>query len=175
MPLAWNEIRIRAVASLLADIYDPFTTPPALVKAHQKLDAAVDALYLVTADRKSFKNDAERVAFLFGLYQQYTSLLPQEAKPVKHSNHSSIASRIKRLLVGTMPGRIPPSPRMTGRETRRVDCGFSVIARCVAKPSFTKRISVRKRLRRMINISLYPTTNSASQQSPVDSPHRARQ
>jgi acyl carrier protein phosphodiesterase len=89
MPLAWNEIRIRAVASLLADLYDPFTTPPALVKAHQKLDAAVDALYLVTADRKSFKSDAERVAFLFELYQQYTSLLPQEAKPVKPSKARS--------------------------------------------------------------------------------------
>jgi len=46
--------------------------PPALVKAHQTLDAAVDAAY----GRKSFKNDAERVAFLFGLYQKYTSLLP---------------------------------------------------------------------------------------------------
>ena len=62
----------------LADLYDPLTMPPALVKAHQKLDAAVDAAY----GRKSFKNDAERVAFLFTLYQKYTSLLPVEsAKP----------------------------------------------------------------------------------------------
>jgi hypothetical protein len=56
----------------LADLYDPLTMPSALVKAHQTLDAAVDAAY----GRKSFKNDAERVAFLFGLYQKYTSLLP---------------------------------------------------------------------------------------------------
>ncbi|OFZ71106.1 MAG: hypothetical protein A2Z01_09210 [Betaproteobacteria bacterium RBG_16_58_11] len=56
----------------LADLYDPLTMPPALVKAHQKLDAAVDAAY----GKKSFKNDAERVAFLFELYQKYTSLLP---------------------------------------------------------------------------------------------------
>ena len=62
----------------LADLYDPLTMPPALVKAHQKLDAAVDAAY----GRKGFKNDAERVAFLFTLYQKYTSLLPVEsAKP----------------------------------------------------------------------------------------------
>lgn len=61
----------------LADLYDPLTMPPALVKAHQKLDAAVDAAY----GRKGFKNDAERVAFLFELYQKYTSLLPAEAKP----------------------------------------------------------------------------------------------
>lgn len=56
----------------LADLYDPLTMPPVLVKAHQKLDAAVDAAY----GKKNFKNDAERVAFLFELYQKYTSLLP---------------------------------------------------------------------------------------------------
>jgi hypothetical protein len=56
----------------LADLYDPLTMPPNLVKAHQALDAAVDAAY----GRKDFKNDAERVAFLFELYQKYTSLLP---------------------------------------------------------------------------------------------------
>lgn len=55
----------------LADLYDPLTTPPALSKAHQQLDKAVDAAY----DFKG-KTDAERVAFLFGLYQKYTSLLP---------------------------------------------------------------------------------------------------
>ena len=60
--------------SSLADLYDPLTMPPALVKAHQKLDAAVDASY----GKKVFKNDAERVEFLFTLYQQYTSLLPAE-------------------------------------------------------------------------------------------------
>ncbi len=60
----------------LADLYDPLTMPPALVKAHQKLDAAVDAAY----GKKSFRNDAERVAFLFELYQKYTSLLPVKGK-----------------------------------------------------------------------------------------------
>ena len=53
--------------------------PPVLVKAHQKLDAAVDAAYLPTAGKRTFKNDAERVAFLFELYQKYTSLLPTES------------------------------------------------------------------------------------------------
>ena len=51
--------------------------PPALHKAHQKLDVAVDAAY----GKKNFKRDAERVAFLFTLYQKYTSLLPAETKP----------------------------------------------------------------------------------------------
>ena len=68
--------------SSLADLYDPLTMPPALVKAHQKLDAAVDKAYELCGGRKNYKNDAERVAFLFELYQQYTSLLPAEkAKP----------------------------------------------------------------------------------------------
>ncbi len=68
--------------SSLADLYDPLTMPPVLVKAHQKLDAAVDAAY----GKTTFKNDAERVAFLFGLYQKYTSLLPGEsAKPKRRA------------------------------------------------------------------------------------------
>ena len=46
-------------------------------KAHQKLDASVDAAY----GKKWFKSDAERVAFLFELYQKYTSLLPAGPAP----------------------------------------------------------------------------------------------
>lgn len=64
--------------STLADLYDPVTMPPALVKAHQALDRAVDAAY----GRRSFHTDAERVAFLFERYQHLTSLLPA-AKPKK--------------------------------------------------------------------------------------------
>lgn len=56
----------------LADLYDPLTMPPVLVKAHQALDRAVDAAY----GKRIFKSDAERVAFLFERYQQLTSLLP---------------------------------------------------------------------------------------------------
>jgi hypothetical protein len=62
--------------SSLADLYDPLTMPPELTKAHQALDRAVDTAY----GRKNFASDAERVAFLFELYQQYTSLLPSETK-----------------------------------------------------------------------------------------------
>jgi hypothetical protein len=66
----------------LADLYDPLTMPPTLLKAHQKLDAAVDKAYEASGGKKSYKNDAERVAFLFELYQKYTSLFPTEkAKP----------------------------------------------------------------------------------------------
>ncbi len=62
----------------LADLYDPLTMPPELLKAHQKLDAAVDKAYEPSGGKKSYKSDAERVAFLFELYQKYTSLLPAD-------------------------------------------------------------------------------------------------
>ena len=52
------------------------------MKAHQKLDAAVDAAY----GKRTFKNDAERVAYLFELYQKYTSILPAEsARPKRRT------------------------------------------------------------------------------------------
>jgi hypothetical protein len=60
--------------STLADLYDPVTMPPALVKAHQALDRAVDAAY----GRRTFATDADRVAFLFDRYQHLTSLLPPQ-------------------------------------------------------------------------------------------------
>ncbi len=63
--------------STFADLYDPLTMPPVLQKAHQSLDRAVDRAY-----RKApFNNEAERVAFLFDLYRQYTApLLPKEKR-----------------------------------------------------------------------------------------------
>ena len=67
--------------SSLADLYDPLTMPPALVKAHQKLDAAVDAAYAQDAvhpGKKSYAQDADRVAYLFELYQRLTRLLPTD-------------------------------------------------------------------------------------------------
>lgn len=58
--------------------------PPGLVKPHQKLGAAVDAAYTLTSGgKKTYKNDAERVAYLFELYQAYTSLLPAEKPKAK--------------------------------------------------------------------------------------------
>jgi hypothetical protein len=68
----------------LAVLYDPDSMPPALAKTHQKLDAAVDKAYLLCGGKKAYKNDAERVAYLFELYQQITSLLPAAAgKPAR--------------------------------------------------------------------------------------------
>lgn len=68
------DARLQFPDSSLADLYDPLTMPPVLLKAHQTLDKVVDAAY----GKTTFKTEAERVAFLFELYQKYTSLLPVE-------------------------------------------------------------------------------------------------
>ncbi|MBL4587649.1 MAG: class I SAM-dependent DNA methyltransferase [Flavobacteriales bacterium] len=57
--------------SSLADLYDPLTMPPDLVKAHQALDKAVDKCYRP----KAFSNETERIEFLFELYNEYTAPL----------------------------------------------------------------------------------------------------
>lgn len=63
------DARTQFTGSTLADLYDPLTMPPELVKAHAQLDKAIDAAY----SYKGKKDDAERVAFLFGLYQSLTA------------------------------------------------------------------------------------------------------
>jgi hypothetical protein len=73
------DARAQFAGSSLADLYDPLTMPPALLKAHQKLDTAVDAAYQPSGGKKTYTSDAERVAFLFELYQRITSLLPAAA------------------------------------------------------------------------------------------------
>lgn len=57
----------------LADIYDPLSMPPALVKAHAELDRAVDICYR----REPFETERQRVEYLFVLYEKLTApLLP---------------------------------------------------------------------------------------------------
>ena len=75
------DARAQFPGSSLADLYDPLTMPPALLKAHHKLDAAVDKAYEASGGRKSYASDAERVTFLFARYQQLTSLLPPVRSP----------------------------------------------------------------------------------------------
>src|ERR1035437_10329351 len=73
-------------SATLADLYDPLTMPPELLKAHLKLDVAMDKAYERSGGKKNYKSDAERVAFLFELYQKYTSLLPTDKpKPKRHT------------------------------------------------------------------------------------------
>jgi hypothetical protein len=65
------DARAKYANASLADLYDPLKMPPELVKAHHKLDAAVDATY----NKHNFFGDSDRVAFLFELYQQIASPL----------------------------------------------------------------------------------------------------
>jgi len=61
------EIRADFKESSLADLYNPLAMSPRLKKAHQSLDKEVDKCYV----SKTFKNDKERIEFLFELYEEY--------------------------------------------------------------------------------------------------------
>jgi type II restriction/modification system DNA methylase subunit YeeA len=65
--------------SSLADLYDPLTMPPALVKAHNELDKAVDLAYRA----QPFTSEAKRMEFLFELYEKYTADLFTKEKTKK--------------------------------------------------------------------------------------------
>jgi hypothetical protein len=62
------DVRKEYPKSTLADLYDPLSMPPKLVKAHAALDRAVDRCY--RAD--PFPSERHRVEFLFGLYEKLT-------------------------------------------------------------------------------------------------------
>jgi hypothetical protein len=73
------DVRAEFPESSLADLYDPLTMPPKLVKAHQALDKAVDLCYRPQA----FTNEKVRIEYLFDLYNQYTAPLLNEKKTKK--------------------------------------------------------------------------------------------
>ena len=70
------DTRLKFPGSSLADLYDPLTMPPELVKAHQELDKAVDLCYRP----QPFPNETKRIEFLFELYDKYTAGLFAEKK-----------------------------------------------------------------------------------------------
>lgn len=71
------DTRLKFPGSSLADLYDPLTMPPELVKAHQELDKAVDLCYRP----QPFPNETKRIEFLFELYDKYTAGLFAAKKP----------------------------------------------------------------------------------------------
>jgi hypothetical protein len=73
------DARLQFPNSSLADLYDQRTMPPALVKAHSELDKAVDLAYRPQA----FTSEANRMVFLFELYEKYTANLFTKEKPKK--------------------------------------------------------------------------------------------
>jgi hypothetical protein len=74
------DTRLQFPGSSLADLYDPLTMPPELVKVHQDLDKAVDLCYRP----QPFPNETKRIEFLFELYDKYTAgLFVKEKKKNK--------------------------------------------------------------------------------------------
>jgi hypothetical protein len=73
------DARLQFPNSSLADLYDPLTMPTALVKAHNELDKAVDLVYRPQA----FTSEANRMVFLFELYEKYTAGLFTKEKVKK--------------------------------------------------------------------------------------------
>ncbi len=61
------DVRTEFPDSSLADLYDPLTMPPKLIKAHQALDKVVDLCYRPQV----FANEMVRIEYLFYLYNQY--------------------------------------------------------------------------------------------------------
>jgi hypothetical protein len=71
------DTRAKYPDSSLADLYDPLTMPPDLVKAHQALDKAVDLCYRP----QPFVSELNRIEYLFNLYEALSApLLKVEKK-----------------------------------------------------------------------------------------------
>lgn len=73
------EARQQFPDSSLAELYKPTTTPPILIKAHIELDKAVDLAYRP----QPFTSEANRMVFLFELYEKYTADLFTKEKVKK--------------------------------------------------------------------------------------------
>lgn len=73
------DVRAMFPNSSLADLYNPLTMPPALSKAHNELDKAVDLAYR----SQPFTSEAKRMEFLFELYEKYTADLFTKEKTKK--------------------------------------------------------------------------------------------
>ncbi|KAF5060417.1 hypothetical protein DSECCO2_326020 [anaerobic digester metagenome] len=73
------DVRLEFPNCSLADLYDPLTMPTTLVKAHNELDKAVDLAYR----SQPFTSEANRMVFLFELYEKYTADLFAKEKSKK--------------------------------------------------------------------------------------------
>jgi hypothetical protein len=71
------DARSKFTDASLADLYDPLTMPKELLKAHQKLDKAVETVY-----GRTFDSDSQRVAYLFEQYQKLSGELFTETKKI---------------------------------------------------------------------------------------------
>ena len=72
-------VRLNFPNSSLADLYSPISMPPSLTKAHNELDKAVDSAYRSVP----FTSEANRMVYLFELYEKYTANLFTKEKSKK--------------------------------------------------------------------------------------------
>lgn len=70
------DVRASFPDNSLADLYDPVLMPPALFKAHQELDKAVDLCYRA----QPFISEMARIEYLFELYEEYLAPLLTKKK-----------------------------------------------------------------------------------------------
>ncbi|EOR93877.1 Type II restriction enzyme, methylase subunit YeeA [Arcticibacter svalbardensis MN12-7] len=63
------DVRQEFSSNSLSSLYDPLIMPPKLIKAHKALDKAVDLAYR----KQPFLNEANRVVYLFDLYEKYSA------------------------------------------------------------------------------------------------------
>lgn len=82
-------VRAQFPQESLATLYDPLTMPPALVRAHQELDRAVDLCYRAAA----FPTELSRLEYLFEEYRRLTApvLTGSEAKPKRKTKAAPAA------------------------------------------------------------------------------------
>ena len=73
------DVRADFANNSLAELYDQDSMPPALIKAHNELDKAVDVAY----SKQAFTSEAKRMEFLFELYEKYTADLFTKEKNKK--------------------------------------------------------------------------------------------
>jgi hypothetical protein len=73
------DARLEFPKSTMSDLYEPDGMPPILVKAHNELDKAVDLAYRP----QQFTSEANRMVFLFELYEKYTADLFTKVKVKK--------------------------------------------------------------------------------------------
>jgi len=79
------DARLQFPNSSLADLYDPLTMSSVLIKTHNELDKAVDLAYRPQA----FTSEANRMVFLFELYEKYSADLFTKEKPKKTKKTTS--------------------------------------------------------------------------------------
>jgi hypothetical protein len=99
------DVRAQFPNATLADLYDPLSMPPALVKAHAELDRAVDHCYRP----QPFTSERQRVEYLFALYEQLTAPLLPTAKPKR---------AVRKKAVYAKPPHAPVHPSLTPEQAQ---------------------------------------------------------